>query len=105
MQTQKNEHNETPTSKSYPIVSLVLGMLFSLGYTGLLATATRPPELIFEVMILLVYWGAMFYAKGRFEEGSMSATKVRLINIGGFFSIFSPRLVLVSAVFGLEDRE
>jgi len=88
MQTQKNEHNEAPVSKGYPIVSLVLGMLLSLGYTGLLVTATRPPELVFGLMILLVYWGAMFYAKGRFEEGSMSATKASMVNVGGFFLYF-----------------
>ena len=88
MQIQKHEHNESPTPKSYPIVSLVLGMLLSLGYTGLLVTATRPPELVFEVMILLFYWGAMFYAKGRFAEGSMSATKASMVNVGGFFLYF-----------------
>jgi hypothetical protein len=88
MQTQKNKHNEAPTPKSYPVVSLVLGILLSLGYTGLLVTATRPPELVFEVMILLVYWGAMFYAEGRFSEGSITVAKVRLINIGGFFLYF-----------------
>jgi len=88
MQTQKNEHNEAPVSKGYPIVSLVIGMLLSLGYTGLLVTATRPPELVFEVIILLAYWGVMFYAKGRFAEGSITVAKVRLINIGGFFLYF-----------------
>ena len=39
MQTQnpdnKNGHIEKQKSKGYPVVSFVLGMLLSLGYTGL----------------------------------------------------------------------